>query len=75
MNPRGIVPTLRQSGGEGSNILGGPRQRRRYERERAFDARFPVNSIGKEAILRARQAEMFAQRHPFVVAAKQAAML
>jgi len=27
-----------------------------------------VNSIGKEAIVRARQAEMFAQRRPFVVA-------
>jgi hypothetical protein len=34
-----------------------------------------VNSIGKEAIARAQQAEMFRQRHPFVVAPKQAAAL
>src|SRR5713101_2590496 len=34
-----------------------------------------VNSIGKETILRAGQAEMFAQHRPFVVAPKQAAAL
>jgi hypothetical protein len=47
--------------------------------KRAFDAmdlaHGTVNSIGKEAILRARQAEMFTQRRPFVVAPKQAAAL
>jgi len=77
---RGHCPELRQSGGEGSNILGGPPQRRLYEREQTclrceVSALDTVNSMGKEAILRAWQAEMFAQRHPFVVAAKQAAML
>ena len=53
--------------------------RRRYEQRGAFDsvdfAHGTVNSIGKEAIVRARQAEMFAQRRPFVVAPKQAAAL
>ena len=34
-----------------------------------------VSSIGKAAIMRAWQAEMFAQHGPFVVAAKQAAAL
>ncbi len=34
-----------------------------------------VNSIGKKAILQARQAEMFAQRRPLVVAPKQAPAL
>src|ERR1700693_3433985 len=34
-----------------------------------------ANSIGKEAIPRARQAEMLAQGRPFVVAPKQAAAL
>ena len=47
--------------------------------KRTFDAMVlvhgTVNSIGKEAIVRARQAEMFAQRRPFVVAPKQAAAL
>jgi hypothetical protein len=36
-------------------------------------ARGTVNSIGKEAILWAWEAEMFAPRRPFVVAPKQAA--
>src|SRR5258707_11052063 len=43
-------------------------------RDHGFSPR-RVNSIGKEAILRARQAEMFAQRRPFVVAPKQATVL
>ncbi len=34
-----------------------------------------VNSIRKEAVVRARQTEMFAQRRPFVVAPKQSAAL
>ena len=34
-----------------------------------------VNSIAKEAILGTRQAEMLAQRRPFVVAPKQATAL
>jgi hypothetical protein len=33
------------------------------------------NSVGKEAIVRARKPEMLAQRRPFVIAAKQAAAL
>jgi len=34
-----------------------------------------THDLRKEAIVRARQAEMFAQRRPFVVAPKQAAAL
>jgi hypothetical protein len=35
----------------------------------------PMNSIGKEAVVRARKPEMFAQRRPFVIAAEQATAL
>ena len=57
---------------------GGLRERPPYEQQTGFRcngflAHGTVNSIGKEAIVRARQAEMFAQRRPFVVAPQQAA--
>ena len=54
------------------------RERRFYELRQT---RLPSNGlahsalIGKEAVLRARQAEMLAQRRPFVVASKQVAAL
>ena len=60
--------------------FGALRERRLYEPRQT---RFRYNGfspqhgelIRKEAILRARQAEMLAQRRPFVVAPKQAAAL
>ena len=78
---QGHCPELRQRAEVKVRIssAGHPKGGSTSANKRPFDARFRpwtrVNSIGKEAILRARQAEMFAQRHPFVVAAKQAAML
>src|SRR6266404_3138862 len=54
--------------------LGTMRQTSSGRRARTSSA-LSRHSIGKEAILRARQAEMFAQRRPFVVALKQAAAL